>query len=496
MACDSYDWNGTTYSTSGSYTQTLQTTNGCDSVVTLMLTINNSTTGTDLQTACNSYTWLDGNTYTSSNNTATHTLQTINGCDSVVTLNLTIINSATGTDSQTACDSFNWNGTTYSTSGSYIQTLSTLNGCDSVVTLTLTINNSTTGTDLQTACDSYTWIDGNTYSSSNTTATHTLQTVNGCDSLVMLNLTINNSTTGTGLQTACDSYDWNGTTYTTSGSYIQTLNTVNGCDSVVTLNLNINLSEFHTDSITACNFYTWENGITYLTNNNSAQVTYTNNLGCDSVITLNLNIFESSEENTSYDICFGDSVIIGNNFYSNSGIYVDTLTNYLGCDSIINTFLYVNSEISLSINRYQNSLESVALAGFSPYNFTWNTGDTISVIYPEQSGQYWVTAKDAMGCFSDTVYYNFIYDYSFIGGSNPRMLATPNPFSYETLVTFYNIDLPVDLELYDFAGNKVTEINNINSNEFIFENSNFSKGIYLLRIRGKAAINPLKLSIK
>ena len=71
----------------------------------------------------------------------------------------------------------------------YIQTLQTSNGCDSVVTLTLTINNSTTGTDIQTACDSYVWIV--TYTIINTG--HTLQTTNGCD-VVTLNLTINNST--------------------------------------------------------------------------------------------------------------------------------------------------------------------------------------------------------------------------------------------------------------------------------------------------------------
>jgi hypothetical protein len=41
-------------------------------------------------TACDSYTWIDGVTYTSSNNTATHTLTNVAGCDSVVTLNLTI----------------------------------------------------------------------------------------------------------------------------------------------------------------------------------------------------------------------------------------------------------------------------------------------------------------------------------------------------------------------------------------------------------------------
>ena len=47
-------------------------------------------TGTDVITACDSYTWIDGITYTASNNTATYTLTNINGCDSVVTLDLTI----------------------------------------------------------------------------------------------------------------------------------------------------------------------------------------------------------------------------------------------------------------------------------------------------------------------------------------------------------------------------------------------------------------------
>jgi len=64
-------------------------TNGCDSVVTLNLTINQPSTGTDVISACGPYTWIDGNTYTSNNNTATYTLTNSVGCDSVVTLNLT-----------------------------------------------------------------------------------------------------------------------------------------------------------------------------------------------------------------------------------------------------------------------------------------------------------------------------------------------------------------------------------------------------------------------
>ena len=51
-----------------------------------------SSVGVDLQTACSTYDWIDGNTYTSSNSIATHTIEggATNGCDSVVTLNLTI----------------------------------------------------------------------------------------------------------------------------------------------------------------------------------------------------------------------------------------------------------------------------------------------------------------------------------------------------------------------------------------------------------------------
>jgi hypothetical protein len=52
--------------------------------------VNESTSSTHVVTACNTYTWIDGNTYTSNNNTATHTLTNAVGCDSIVTLDLTI----------------------------------------------------------------------------------------------------------------------------------------------------------------------------------------------------------------------------------------------------------------------------------------------------------------------------------------------------------------------------------------------------------------------
>ena len=88
-------------------------------------------------------------------------------------------------------------------------------GCDSVVTLDLTISNSTAGVDVQNHCDSYTWINGITYTSSNNTATDTLTNAAGCDSTVILDLTILTSTAGVDVQSHCDSYTWiDGITYT------------------------------------------------------------------------------------------------------------------------------------------------------------------------------------------------------------------------------------------------------------------------------------------
>ena len=89
--CDSYYWidGNTYYSSNNTATHILTTIAGCDSIITLNLTINNSNSGIDIQEHCNEYTWIDGNTYTSSNNTAIYTLTNTHGCDSIVTLNLT-----------------------------------------------------------------------------------------------------------------------------------------------------------------------------------------------------------------------------------------------------------------------------------------------------------------------------------------------------------------------------------------------------------------------
>ena len=135
-ACDSYYWNGNTYSQTGVYTYSALNQYACDSTVTLHLTITPSSNNTSTASACESYTWsVNGTTYTQSG-----TYSSTSGCNTEI-LNLTITPSFTNTSSASACDSYTWavNGQTYTQSGTY----SSVSGCvTNVLTLTITPSSS------------------------------------------------------------------------------------------------------------------------------------------------------------------------------------------------------------------------------------------------------------------------------------------------------------------------------------------------------------------
>ena len=135
---------------------------------------------------------------------------------------------------------------------------------------------------------------------------------------------------------SCDSFTWvNGITYyesDTNSKYSFT-NTM-GCDSIVRLNLIVNKTKYSNDTVSSCYQYKWTNGITYTENNNTAKDTFESFWGCDSIVTLNLTINKSSEVNISVSVCDSFITPTGKTYYT-SGTFVDTLINHLGCDSFL-----------------------------------------------------------------------------------------------------------------------------------------------------------------
>ena len=112
VACDSLVWQGNTYTASGMYYDTLQTVAGCDSVLTLDLTINDSYSVTTVpMTACDSMSWYGLRCNAYCKGIYYDTLQTAIGCDSIISIDLTINSSINGdTTTTVACDSAVWQG--------------------------------------------------------------------------------------------------------------------------------------------------------------------------------------------------------------------------------------------------------------------------------------------------------------------------------------------------------------------------------------------------
>ena len=208
--CDNdlpYTWRDTIFdeeTVSGDYVFHSTSVNGCDSVVTLHLTVNHSSTGIDERVACDSFRWINDSIYYESTTMPVYTIRAGNaeGCDSIVTLHLTVNHSSEGDTSAVACGSFDWYehiGLTESGDYSHVFTNGNANGCDSTVTLHLTVNPTYDVQVEDTIYDSdlpYHYVNGQidtTFEAgtpAHSTHSFTLSTVNGCDSTVTLTLTV------------------------------------------------------------------------------------------------------------------------------------------------------------------------------------------------------------------------------------------------------------------------------------------------------------------
>ena len=174
-------------------------------------------------------------------------LTTIHGCDSVLNLHLIVDEQITHEFSHHSCNgSYTWDGRVYNTAGDYDYLYVTPGGCDSIVTLHLTMG---TPQHIQfdtITCGTFHWNDE--FYETSGPYTQYFTTIDGCDSIVECNLTISGNVEGTTANiSTCDSYFWIDEDYNVSGSYDKTLSTLFGCDSIVHLNLDLEYTPDPTD---------------------------------------------------------------------------------------------------------------------------------------------------------------------------------------------------------------------------------------------------------
>ncbi len=349
-----YTFNGEQLSEAGAYTATFTAADGSDSVVILNLEVL-PTSATDLTAAI-----CDGASYVFQGETLTETglysdtLTAANGCDSVVTLDLSVVAFFETDLTAAICpgDTFFFHLDTLTEAGIYTDTLTATGGCDSIVSLTLRVLPESSTLLAVSICEGSAYIFNGDTLTSDGVYRDTFAAVNGCDSVVTLRLSQVSFFTTELSVTLCEgeAYLFGSDTLTTAGVYTDTLTAVGGCDSILLLTLDVlpnsatNLAEaicpgdtlfFNGDTLTMGGDYTY---------------VYPAANGCDSTVTLALTLLEKPLTELSASLCDGDSLLFNGAFVSESGLYEAILTAANGCDSVVTLALEVlpNTETALS----------------------------------------------------------------------------------------------------------------------------------------------------
>jgi NH3-dependent NAD+ synthetase len=382
---DSYSFGTQTLTTAGSYTEVFTAVNGCDSTVVLTLTVNPVYNETDAVAICDGDSYTFGTQTLTTAGSYTELFTSVDGCDSTVVLTLTVNPVYNETDAAAICDgdSYTFGTQTLTTAGSYTEVFTSVDGCDSTVVLTLTVNPVYNETDAAAICDGDSYTFGTQTLTAAGSYTEVFTSVDGCDSTVVLTLTVNPVYNETDAATICDgdSYSFGTQTLTTAGSYTEVFSSISGCDSTVVLTLTVNPTFNETDAATICDGDSYTFGTQTLTAAGSYTEVFTSVDGCDSTVVLTLTVNPVYNETDAAAICDGDSYTFGTQTLTAAGSYTELFTSVDGCDSTV--------VLTLTVNPLYNETDAVAICDGDSYTFgtqTLTAAGTYTEVFPSMAG--------------------------------------------------------------------------------------------------------------
>ena len=252
-------------SVAGTYTHvdSLTAKNGVDSIVTSTLNVYPTYSHSVSHSICQGNSYIFNNKVLTTAGTYTETFLTAHGCDSTVTLTLSVSNKIQVSLSGAICgnETYEFDGEELTEPGVYTKTYPSSYGCDSVVTLTLVgvsapqlaFNGNSVFCYGESAeitasgAESYIWTDGSAAATLHTSVPGTYYVLGtdgyGCTATASVTVTVDYPVYSHFFATSNGEYIWNDNSYTESGSYTQTFVTENNCDSIVTLYLTVTNGE-------------------------------------------------------------------------------------------------------------------------------------------------------------------------------------------------------------------------------------------------------------
>lgn len=489
-----------TWTKPGTYYDTILNNGYCDSIMTFVMTGSNHSSATIKATACDfyvspskRYTWTKSGTYTD-------VIKNKGGCDSNLTINLTVNLKTFKQLNVTNCYSYKspTGKYTWTKTGKYNDTMINAKGCDSIFFINLTIGNASFDTIYEKGCDKYTSPSGKYIWANSGIYTDTLINSLGCDSILTVYLTISNSSKNAMKVKVCDKYKSPGgkTGWVTSGIYKDTLINKAGCDSIITIDLTVNKSSFIQISPNTCGKYISPSGKYSATISGMFYDTIPNSQGCDSVLLIDVKINSGTKATISPIACLQFVSPSKKHVWKTSGNYLDTLLNRKGCDSIVTINLTVNT-VNVGVSQSKAKLTALFNGGAYQWldcnkNYAKISGATAQQYTATTLGKYSVEVNDGK-CIDTSSCYS-VTDLGVGKTSLINLLSVyPNPSSGQYTLSSAKPLNKATVIVTNSLGEIVAQMDNMNGNSFVVDISDKSSGIYLIEIKERENFGRIKV---
>ncbi|MEP7197304.1 MAG: gliding motility-associated C-terminal domain-containing protein [Saprospiraceae bacterium] len=398
------------YTKSGLYYDTLQSKNGCDSIIKINLNVfpiyQNNLSASICQGMKYTFDGLD----LDSTGLYTFNYFSNNGCDSIVYLDLLVKKMDTTSLNFEVCvgEQIIVAGKNYFAAGNYKDLLINSIGCDSLLDINI-IEKKLRFTKIDSnICDgSFVTVGSNSYIKTGLYL-DTLTASNVCDSIVQLNLKVNPLGYHTIDTVICQNsfVEVFGKRYNSNGQFTLKGSNVNNCDSIIQLNLKVN--SVFLDSITGriCDGDFFPIGNQRISNSGRYNFILSSQSGCDSTIILNLTVDPIKSFNLDTTLCFNEKLKIGTKEFDKTGIYNFNEKSSNSCDSLVNINLRINTELQIAdsvknlrcFGDRDGFIQTLISGGTSPYTIVWSNKEIVDKISNLGPGRYSLEIVDQLGC--------------------------------------------------------------------------------------------------
>lgn len=389
---ESYYFNGQFLTEAGVYSQVSSVSSACaveSSVITIRLIVDKPTYVKETASICSGekYRWYGevltkGGTYEKRLKTST------GACDSIMELELTEYPSYMIDQEARICqgEKVRFANKDLTTTGNYFDTLQTINGCDSIIHLHLVVNPKYLFEEEVNTCSTEYEFHGRILDKTGIYY-DSLKTAAGCDSIYKLTLHIYPTFYSEKTVSICDdkTYKFFGRELSETGVYYEEYISSHGCDSVYKLDLTVNKSYRFEESATICDYEKYKFQGKSLNKTGIYTDTIPTSCGCDSIYTLNLRVRKTTRDTIHASICLGDPYVFAGETLYEDGVYMDTVYDPDG-DGCEMNILYLRTVAStvISTARVDDACADDKLYQIK-YQYTGATPISYSLYYDKKA---------------------------------------------------------------------------------------------------------------